>query len=232
MGNKKKFFLIFLFILLDAFLLIGFLVIRDATMFDKFEKEMNIVSKLSVTEDRFNRKIKTSGSYGIVEKSIKEYLDDYATSLQDVLNIMENPKLIKILSYDNYSDDGPEFKESLSYLKSEKENFNKAVDNLLYSSKEETIISYADGKIDDSYYKKIYIDLILSDKRKRDFKDVEVLLEEVRINVNNVFDISLEILNFLKENKDLWILEDGEIKFKDKNLYNQYNDYISKINSN
>ena len=120
MSNKKKFFLVFLFILLDMFLLIGYLVIRDATMLNDLKKEVRSLSKLDITKDRYNKSIKTSGDYAVVEKSIKTYLDDYAVLLQDVLSVVKDPKLVKILSYDNYSKDGPEFTESLKYLEDTK----------------------------------------------------------------------------------------------------------------
>ena len=134
MNSKKKFFLVFLFILLDMFLLIGFLVIRDATMLNDLKKEINTLSKLEITKDRYNTKIKTRGNYGVVEKSIKKYLDDYAVSLQEVLNVLDDKELTKVLSYDNYKNDGPEFAKSLEYLNKKKDTFNKKVDTLLNKS--------------------------------------------------------------------------------------------------
>ena len=73
MSTKRKFFFIFLFVLLNMFLLVSFLVIRDATRLNNLKKEVNSLSKLDVTKDRYNLKIKTSGKYGVVEKAIKKY---------------------------------------------------------------------------------------------------------------------------------------------------------------
>ena len=103
MSNKKKFFIIFLFIILDAFLLVGYLVIRDKTNLSSLKKEVKELEKLDITKDRFDRRIKTSGDYALVEKTIKNYLDDYSNDVQDVKESMNDTKLTKILSYDNYN---------------------------------------------------------------------------------------------------------------------------------
>ena len=229
MSNKKKFFLVFLFILLDMFLLIGYLVIRDATMLNDLKKEVKTLSKLDITKDRYNRSIKTGGNYAVVEKSIKTYLDDYAVLLQDVLSVVKDPKLIKILSYDNYKEDGPEFTKSLKYLEEKKKKVNKNIDTLLKNSEEDTMKNYIKGKTNDKYYKDLYLELMITKDRKEDFNETKTLLTNTRDKINNVFDTSTELLTFLRDNKDNWVLEDNEIKFKNRNLYNQYNDYISRI---
>ena len=229
MSNKKKFFLIFLFILLDMFLLIGFLVIRDATSLNDLKKEVKSLDKLDMSKDRYNKSIKSSGEYKIVEKAIKTYLDDNAVLMQSVLSIMSDSKLTKILSFDNYKKDGPEFEKSLSYLDTTKKDFNKNVDKLIKNLNEDSARKYIDGKINDKYYRDLYFDLMITDKRMKDFENNKELLNTTKDKVNNILDTSTELLNFLKNNKDNYILEDNEIKFKNRDLYNRYNEYIYRI---
>lgn len=229
MSNKKKFFLIFLFIVLDMFLLIGFLVIRDATSLNDLRKEIKVLDKLDMSKDRYNRSIKSSGEYKVIEKAIKTYLDDNAVLMQDVLSIVKDSKLTKILSYDNYKEDGPNFDKSLKYLESTKKDFSKKIDKLISNLDEESAKKYINGKTNDKYYKDLYLELMITDKRLDDFKKNKELLNDTKNKVNNVLDTSTELLNFLKNNKDNYVLEDNEIKFKTRDLYNQYNGYISKI---
>lgn len=229
MSNKKKFFLIFLFIVLDMFLLIGFLVIRDATSLNDLRKEVKLLDKLDMSKDRYNSSIKSSGEYRVIEKAIKTYLDDNAVLMQDVLSIVKDPKLTKILSYDNYKEDGPDFDKSLKYLDSTKKDFNKKIDKLLSNLDEESAKKYINDKTNDKYYKNLYIELMITNKRMEDFKKNKELLIDTKNKVNNILDTSTELLNFLKNNKDNYVLEDNEIKFKNRDLYNQYNSYISKI---
>ena len=152
MNNKKKFFIIFILILLDAFLLVGYLVIRDKTNLNDLKKEINEVNKLDVTKDSYNRRIKTSGDYALVEKTIKNYLNDYSKGVQEVKSTMKDSKLTKILSYDNYTSDGFEFVESFKYLNTEKEEFNKEIDLLIEKSNKKYIEKYIDKKIKDKYF--------------------------------------------------------------------------------
>ena len=61
------------------------------------------------------------------------------------------------------------------------------------------------------------------------FENNRIFLKELRDKYNNIYDTSLEVLNFLSLYKDSWKLENGEIKFINNDLLNYYNNLISKI---
>ena len=229
MSNKKKFFIIFLFILLDTFLLIGYLVIRDKTNLADLEKEVKEINKLDITKDNYNRRIKTSGNYALVERTIKNYLNDYSKGIQKVKNTMSDSKLTKILSFDNYTSDGFEFVESFKYLNSEKESFNKEIDSLIEKSNKKNIEKYINKKIKDNYYNNLCTELMITDERMNSLEETKKTLEEIKSKVNKVIDTSTEVLNLLKDNKDDCVLEDGQIKFKSKAVYDKYNELTNKI---
>lgn len=229
MSSRKKFFLVFCFIILDMFLLIGYLVIRDATMRNDLRKEIHELSKLDITRDRYNRKLKTKGDYATVEKAIKEYLDDYAVSLQEVLKVIDDKELTTILSSDNYTKDGPEFTNSLKYLNTTKDQFNEDINTLILNLEEDNIKNYINDKTNDPYYRNLYIELMLDEDMKGNFSETKRLLENTKKDVNNIFSVSTEVLNFLSFNKGNWQVEEGQIKFQTQDLYNQYNTLISKL---
>lgn len=229
MNNKKKFFIIFLFILLDAFLLVGYLVIRDKTNLANLNKEVKEINKLDITKDNFNRRIKTSGDYALVERTIKNYLNDYSKGVQEVKNTMTDSQLTKILSYDNYTSDGFEFVESFKYLSSEKESFNKEIDSLIEKSNKKSMEKYINKKIKDKYYNNLCTELMITEERIESLEETKKTLEEIKSKVNNIIDTSSEVLNLLKDNKDDCVLEDGQIKFKSKPVYDKYNELINKI---
>ena len=204
MSTKKKLFLAIGFIILDIILVVTFISFHDATMLNNLKKEVNALSKLDVTKDRYNRKIVTSGDYAVVEKAIKSYLDDYAVLLQDTFTVVNDERLKNILTYDNYSNDGPDFVKSLEYLNDGKKKFNESVDLLLLDLEEDTQLS----------------------------EETKKLLTVSKTKMNNVYDTSIAVLTFLTTNKDYWKLEDGQIKFLDVNLYNQYIEMIGKLNVN
>ena len=141
MSNQKKFFLVFIFIVLDIFLLVGFLVIRDKTFEYTLKKEISSLSELDITKDRYNTKIKTRGNYAVIEKAIKEYLDDYAVNLQNVLSILNDTKFKELLLVDNYGDD-LDFKGQFMYIEDTKKNFNERIDTLIEECDEDNIKKY------------------------------------------------------------------------------------------
>ena len=229
MSSRKKFLLVFGFIVLNMFMLVSFLVIRDATMENELKNEMEYLSKLDITKDRYNKKTVTRGKYAVVEKSIKKYFDDYHLELQEVLKLINDKELTTILSYDNYSTDGPEFTKSLEYLKTSKETFNKKVDDLINKFSDEEIKNNIYKSTKEEYYVNLYDNLMLSSNMRSNYNSTIELLKSTKSRMNNVYDTSIEVLNFLVLYKDDWVVEDGEIKFKTQDLYNYYNELISKV---
>ena len=229
MSTRRKFFIIFCFIILNAFLLVGFLVIRDATSINKLKKEVRELAELNILEDRYNRPIKTKGGYAIVEKAIKEYLDDYAVSVQSINELIHDPQLSKILSYDNYLEDGPDFQNSLAYLESSKKTFNDQMDDLLKDLEEEQIMENIYKRTNDSYYIALYEELMFDGDMTEELKESQQMFVETREKVNGIYDTSLDVLNFLITYNGQWKLEDGQIKFETQELLNYYNDLIAKV---
>ena len=229
MSTRKKFFFVFLFIILDAFLITGFFVIRDATMVNIIEKESDKLASLDLATDRFNIKVKTKGKYGKVEDNMKSYLDDIALSLQKTLLIVKNPELTKILSFENYKNDGPDFIKSLSFLEKSSNEFNTNIDSILNRLEDKSIKSYGKKNIDEVYYRKLFNQFMLRDDMKEKYNKTSLLLKESKSNVNHIFEISYQTLTFLVTHKEEWQLENNEIQFKTDELMNEYNSLISSL---
>ena len=229
MNNKRRFFLIFIFIILDALLLIGYLVINEKTNKANISKEIKYLEKLDASKDRYNRRIKTTGEYGKIEKVIKKYLDDYAKDYQEVLSGMKDEKLTKILSYENIEKDAFEFNESFKYLKEKKDDTNKKIDSLIERSNKDKMTKYLKKNIKNSEYRDLAIKLMLSKNMIKSMDKNKEDIEKVRQKINKVIDTSTEVLTLLKDNKDICSLEDKQVKIKSKQVFDKYNELISKI---
>ena len=229
MSNKKKFFVIFLFIILDAFLLIGYLFINEKVNQGNFKKEISNLEKLDASTDRYNRQLKTTGEYRKAEKAVKKYLDTYAVDYQEILSMYKDSQLNKVLSYENISKDGFEFNESFKYLEEEKENFNKKIDSLLKRSDTEEFKSYLKSSIKDKEVKKLTLELVLSEDMTNDMNTNKDNIQKIKDKVDSIIDNSKEVLNLLKDNKEICSLEDNQIKIKSKQVIDRYNELISKI---
>ncbi len=229
--KQRKFFHIFCGILVCAFVLITFFVIRDAYSLKMLKDEVSALQKLDVTKDRYNREIKTSGGYRIVEVAIKEYLDSYALGIQEVSNISSSEKLKQILSYQNYETDGPNFKESITYLNDTKAEYNNRIDFLLENLEEDSIRSYINNRTSSSYYRSLYVQLMLEDDMMDDLKETRKILSDSKEKMNTIYDTCLDVLNFLILYQDSWSLENGEIRFSNQDLYDYYVGLIGKISN-
>ena len=230
MSVRKKFFLVFCFIIFDALLLIGFLAIKDATEINKLKKEVDSLAKLDIMTDDFNTSIKTTGKYADVEKVVKEYLSGYSVGVQEVSKVVSDERLATILSYNNYASDGPNFDSSLEYLTTSKEEFNNKIDVLLDSIDNSNMKKFIRKRIKEDFYRNLCYKLLTRDSIKESLYPTKDLLMKTKVKMNNVYDISSEVLAFLKDNQAYWYLDNNEIKFKNReDLFNQYDELISKI---
>ena len=228
MSSRRRFFLTFISIIIDAALLVGFFVVRDAAMLNVLKKEVSSLSELDMTKDRYNTKIKTRGSYQKIEKEMKSYLDHDAVLLQDSMKIVKDSKLTSILSYENYEKDGPEFQDSLSYLNQTKKEFDQNMDTVISDLEEEAITKYASRKFNNKESRDLFIEFM--DSMKNDFVDNKELFHQNKDRIDHILDVSIQVLNFLVANKEDWVLEEGEIRFRTDALYNQYMEYINSLN--
>ena len=124
MKKNKKILFVIAFLFLDVLLCASLYFIMDATNINLLKKEINNISKLDMSIDRFNRKNKTTFKYKVVENTIKEFLDDYSRKMDSAYKLVSEEEFTKILSYENYVEDGPTFEKSTKYITDSKIKFN------------------------------------------------------------------------------------------------------------
>lgn len=229
LNKKRKLALFFIFSIVDIILLIVFLVVRDATIYNDLESEVSRLSKIDYLTEKCNPSIRSRGGYAVLEKSFKNYINNYYDDYHDILILINDDKFKSILSYDNYSNDGPLFDFSIDYLNSVKNDFNNNIDNLIKMSSRKSISSYLYSKTSDSYFIKVADDLFLQDEVIAVFNRDKLVLIDIKDKVNKIIDNSLAVLSFLSTTSDYWILEDGEIKFVNQDLVIQYNNLVNDI---
>lgn len=229
MKMNKKISFVIAFLFLDVLLCASLYFIMDATNINLLKKEINNISKLDMSIDRFNKKNKTTFKYKVVENTIKEFLDDYSRKMDSAYKLVSEEEFTKILSYENYLEDGPNFEKSIKYITDSKIRFNNIINDLESDLEKKNIKKLIREETDDMYYISLYEELVFSDELTIQYKNNKELLKEVRSKYNEVYDTSLEVLNFLITYKDSWTLEDGEIKFINNDLLNYYNSLIAKI---
>ena len=209
-------------------------IIKDFNQEEQLRQELNEIDSLINFEefdyDAINERLgKTisSGDYLVVEKAAKKYLKDTIDITLSILDIMNDEKLVNILTTDNYLEDGPSFVNSKLYIKNTKEQLENNKIKILNQMDNDTVLSYVENKNLDSYYIDFYKSLSFSSEAEinKNKQEIEENIDSI-IDMLNVYD---EILDFLIENKNDWTIEGEYIVFSTDQLSDQYNDLLLKL---
>lgn len=208
---------------------IGYIVIGDLKQEDILRNEIKIMSEKDVTKDRYNNPIKTKEDYAVVEKAIKEYLDDYAVTLQNVMKIIEDKTIINMLTADNYQKDGPDFKTSKEFLTNTKKTLSEGLTKLSNMTSTETIMKNIEDKKLDKYYNDLYKELMLNGIAEKDFETAKQYLQTAGNQMNNLLNVEEQVIDLLIANKGKWKIENGKIVFQETATLNKYNELCNKL---
>ena len=222
MSRERKILIFCCFVVVDILLIAGFLWLRNATFKNVLKNEVNALGELEFIGDRFNTKIKSKGDYAVLEKALKEYLDNYAVDLQNVLLLVYDKKLNELISIENISSNDFSFDGSIAYVENYRLIFNSSADNLLERDLIEELNNYIYEYASDGVTIDLYVKVIESNNFKENLKKSQMELEIKKIEINSHFDAILGVLNFLNLNSDKYYIQDGEIKFSNDDLYAEY----------
>lgn len=231
--SKKNIFIIIGVVILLLLVPIIYGVVKDLKQEDTLKKELDTLYEVTNKEpiDRnevnkiLDRTVTTSSDYKKVEIAYKKYTRDCFSILTDIMDVLEDNRLVEVLTAENYQQDGKDFTETKKYLKETKEKLQRVIKNYNEYFTEEKAMSYLDKNLD-SYYKDFYKDEVVGnlDKTKED--------DEVISSINDLItliDQETDVINFLVTNKDAWTIEDSAISFTTDDLIDAYNNLIGKI---
>lgn len=227
---KKKSFIIGLIVSIIALLIIipiAVFTTKDLIEEKKLNDEVNDIIKLinetPINIDSLNKKYNnyvSKSNYLKVEKASKNYLKDVSTTFKETDDILDDKKITTLLSIENYRNDGKDFNNTLSYLSELKTKVKTVKSKLKDLSNNEKIMSYIKVYNLDSYYNKLYKNLV-TDKSldfNKSMDDYDKLVSDVE-----------NLIVFLKDNKSDWEIQDDKIAFKTNELIDKYNDLLNKI---
>lgn len=219
---------VIIFLLVAIFI---YFVISDLKQEEKLKTEINDITTLMSKEDinyteidkRLDRTI-TKGDCAKTEQAAKEYLKDIINEVKTITDILEDEKLINILTVSNYKSDGPNFTKSKTYVANTKTSLIEATKKYNELLTDDKIISYINAKKVDSYYVDLYKnDLIGTVDKQGANIDNEIT------QITDILNVYEEVLNFLIKNKSSWTIENNTIVFNTDEQVNEYNRLISKI---
>jgi hypothetical protein len=201
--------------------LVILLVSKEKGQNDLLAQEINALS-----ESNTNTEVKTTGQYGIVEKLIKEDYKLYIESIATLRANYEKLAAAKVINLDTYQKDGPEFEESLGLLKGIKEENAELIsklEDMVDEAKIEEVIQ-ANGL--EARFADMYKDILGQIK----LADGIASLKETDAKYDAYNDSLIAVLEYMKENKNEWFIENNTLKSKSQNFIDEYNDLVKKTN--
>lgn len=228
MSTNKKVGMLISVVILCVTLVVGYLTIGYTYQENRLKNEVSKLTELDISKDKYNTKYVTLGDYRKVEKSIKDYLNEYASCMQEINSLVNDTKFTKLISYDNLNNDN--YDNSIEYVNKSLKTINKDIDKLIDMSDEDSIRNYILNYDLNKYYVDLYNELMFSEEMKNVFNIDKDYLIKYKEQVNNKLNACSDMFLLLNE-KDNYSLEDGEIKFKSNELLEKYNEYVNIIKS-
>lgn len=212
--------------------IVGYFVTKDLGQEKILIEEINEIAQKDIVNEDVNTEIKTKGDYAVVERKIKEYLSEFGQKAKTIQTMLEDENIAKVLSADNYKEDGPEFTKTKEYISTTKTNFNENMDRLIEMCKEDVIMENIKQENLDEYYVNLYETLMFDEEVKKDLQDTGATLQESSDSINELLNIQTEIIDLLANNADTWsINSNNQIEFTSQSMLNQYNALVQRLSS-
>lgn len=226
---KKKIIIIAVIIVIAIVGIIGYFAMSNLMQSITLTKEVDKVGKTDITKDDIDMTIKTKGDYGVVEKTIKEYINTYSNNCKEVMNIIQDGKLEQILTAENYQNDGPEFVNTKEYIANTKKEFNEKMNLLIDMTSKEKMLEAIQNKNLNEDFIKLYEDLMLGNETKIDLTQTVDALQETSTYINRLLDTQEKVIELLANNKGKWQVNNDQIEFETQKLVDEYNNIISGL---
>ena len=236
----KKIFIITVSVIVALVLITGVIAIGIGLYHD-FKQEGELISeckeikKLTNAEnldaekinEMLTRKIST-GEYLKVEEALKEYLTARFQNIRKISQILNDEKLEKILTIDNYKNDGPEFVTTKEYIENTKKELQEQKNRYKELFAEETIMSYINNKNLDSYYLEFYKQELIGNPEESKDNTVEHNID----GIITILDSYNSVIDFLVTNKNSWKIEEENIIFANEELSNKFLEIVNNMLEN
>lgn len=221
---KKKSLLITIIILVViAIIVIGvslFLAYKDIDARNQLIAQIN-----ALNENNLNTEVTLEGDYGLIEKVVKEDYKTYYESINKLRDNYDKLSSLAVLNIENFENDGPEFAaslETLNTIKTENENMLAALNDLADDVKiEEKLAANNITGENKSLYREIITELKL--------KEGVVKIKESDTKFSTYLGSLIDVLTYLKDNKNEWFIENGALKSKSQAFIDQYNQKVQAI---
>ena len=209
-------------------IIISILVVKNLNSEKILKEEINKITNLDFTTDEIDMNIKSRNDYGVVEKTIKEFWQEYYGIAREIVLLMQDDKIQNILTIDNFQKDGKEFIKTKEFISTTQEKINTDINKLIELNKKENIENAIKDKGLSETYVNLYNELMVNYDIEEDIATTVKELEGAQSEVNDLFTYYMKVIDFLVENQNNWTVNEEKIEFTNQNLVDQYNDLVNE----
>lgn len=202
-----------------------FAVIKDMRQEKVLINEVNKIVDLDWNHESIDMKIKSSGTYGRLEKIIKNYyreLYEYRKEYDEIADVVEKRNVLSIENLKKHN-----LEEDKIFLNNIQIKNTNLTNKLIEITSNKYILSLIKNKKLDDYYIDLYKELMLADN------DDEVKEEWLRLlkSDNNYFELVNDAIDLLINNEDKWYIKKNILYIRDDALLKHYNEILDELNS-
>ena len=228
-NNLKRKLIIAGGVILSLIIIVGAIfLVRELNAEKILKEEVNKITNLDFTTDEIDMHIKTTKDYAVVEKTIKEFWNEYHTLAREIIELTNNDKLKNILSIENYELDGKEFVSTKEYITSTQEKIEENIQKIIELTSKESILNAIQGKGLSERYIELYNELMVDYDIEDDIAETVKELEDLQTHVDSVFAYYNKVIDFLVKNQNNWTINNEKLEFTSESLANQYNELIKE----
>lgn len=214
--------LFYLIILLIALVVIAVMVFgRVKTLTNESMK----IASMDISSDSVDMTIRSNGKYAVVEKTIKEYMNEYVADIQKFSGLASDDQMAEMLGTENMIADAPEFINSKAYLEDKRTESKELAEKLTEMGTQAAIDrTFADTGLN-FFMKRVYNNQMYNNISLDFFypaREIQKALEQLI----QIFDSKEAVLDFLAENKNRWHFDGNMIEFESEELLAEYKDVI------
>lgn len=228
MKKKKKIIIAVVSIIIVICGVFGYMFYSDMKQEKILRDEILKVSGVNLMSKDIDMEIKTKGDYAIVEKTIKEYLSEYASLAKEIINKVEDKRYQQVLTIENIKKDAPNFVESEKTI-SELNGITERVDTMINMTSKDAVMKKIEEKHLDSYYNDLYDGIMFGSGTINQLDSVKNSLSLSNKKLKSLSNTYTEAINFLKSNKGKWEVSGNQLYFYSNDLVSKYNKIIASM---
>lgn len=236
--SNKKIIITILIIFVLVFIAIGGFIYYHASQTGRLIAEVNKIANIEVTnedgslkENPLDMEIKTTGSYAVVEKTFKDYINQVLVLTQSLGETLDEEELTRLVSFDNIKEDGPDFVKSKEKVANMKQAIEEYMTKMQELANGDNLLSQIDDKDVGDYYKELYKGLALDEESGKKLEEAIQNMNTSGEEAKQALDDLNSVFNFLSENKDKWTIEGEQILFTTEDAYEEYMNLLSTLNT-